>query len=341
MQTLLDTLWLIIQQLDSSRDIAFVAGLMSIHIVLSGLLAALLTLGLPSEYKKSYLWSFVVLFATSVFTSEIGLLFLFIGIQLAKYFPLVSEADHGFESVELPEFSIYPWNASQGSGLSGVRERISQQNLNPEVRIQSLMALQQSSTKVATGLIGDLLSDNNDDIRLLAFGMLDGREKKFNHQITDIRKQLDLFSSSSLSIDDYHQKSNLLQRLGELHWELVYEDLVQGDLRQFSLRQAESYTREALSLSKEEDAIALFQLAKILNAAGRYPDALRTLQQAMNAGLSKSRAKPYLAEIAYNLRRYDLVRQVLCEMKEQVLTPKMRPLVSLWSHPNKEVTHAV
>jgi len=61
----------------------------------------------------------------------------------------------------------------------------------------------------------------------------------------------------------------------------------------------------------------------------------------MNAGLSKSRAKPYLAEIAYNLRRYDLVRQVLCEMKEQVLTPKMRPLVSLWSHPNKEVTHAV
>jgi tetratricopeptide (TPR) repeat protein len=339
MQTLLDTLWLIIQQLDSSRDVAFVAGLMSIHIVLSGLLAALFTLGLPSEYKKSYLWSFVLLFATSVFTSEIGLLFLFIGIQLAKYFPLRTETDYGFESVELPEFSIYQWNASQGNGLSGVRERISQQNLNPEVRIQSLMALQQYSSKVATRLIGDLLSDNNDDIRLLAFGILDGREKKFNHQITDISKQLDAFSSSSLSIDDYHQKSNLLQRLGELYWELVYEDLVQGDLRQFSLRQAERYTREALSLSKEEDAIALFQLAKILNAAGRYPDALRTLQKAMNAGLSKSRAKPYLAEIAYNLRRYDLVRQILCEMKDQVLTPKMRPLVSLWSNPRKDVVH--
>lgn len=338
---MIDSVWAVMQQLDRSRDVDFVAGLMAIHLLISALLALILTVLLPKYYRTDYLWAFVFLFVVSLFTSPIGLLFLFLGIQLARYFPLAQDVDHGFESVALPEYSLYPWNTNQSTGLSGVRERISQQSLNSDVRIQSLMALQQSSTKEATSLIGDLLSDNNDDIRLLAFGMLDGREKKFNHQITDIRKQLDLFSSSSLSIDDYHQKSNLLQRLGELHWELVYEDLVQGDLRQFSLRQAESYTREALSLSKEEDAIALFQLAKILNAAGRYPDALRTLQQAMNAGLSKSRAKPYLAEIAYNLRRYDLVRQVLCEMKEQVLTPKMRPLVSLWSHPNKEVTHAV
>jgi tetratricopeptide (TPR) repeat protein len=338
---MMDVFWDIMQQLDSSRDIDFVAGLMSIHVLTSALSAALLTLLLPTRYSGSYLWSFVMLFVVSVFTSVLGLLLLFFGIQLARYFPLPPDIDYGFEAVELPEYSIYPWNTTQGTGLSGVRERISQQNLNPEVRIQSLMALQQSSTKVATSLIGDLLSDHNDDIRLLAFGMLDGREKKFNHQITDIRKQLDSFSETSLSIDDYYQKSNLLQRLGELHWELVYEDLVQGDLRQFSLRQAEQYTREALSLSKEQDAIALFQLAKILNASGRYPDALRTLQQAIGAGLSKGRAKPYLAEIAYNLRRYDLVKQVLGEMKDQVLTPKMRPLVSLWSHPIREVAHVV
>jgi tetratricopeptide (TPR) repeat protein len=128
----------------------------------------------------------------------------------------------------------------------------------------------------------------------------------------------------------------LLQKLGELHWELVYEDLVHGDLRQFSLRQAESYTRQSLQEAHSNAPIVLFQLAKILNAAAQYPDALRSLQQAMDAGLSKSRAKPYLAEIAYNLRRYDLVHQVLFEMKGAAVTPRLRPLVDLWSQVNNQ-----
>jgi hypothetical protein len=334
---MMDSLWTLMQQLDQSRDVDFVAGLMSIHLLLSAAMAAVLTLLLPLNYRRNLLWSFVMLFVISFFTSELGLILLFGAIHLAKWLPAKVEQDLGFEQIELPEFSIYPWHNSTGAGLSGVRERISQQNLNPEVRIQSLMALQQSSTKVATGLIGDLLSDTNDDIRLLAFGMLDQREKRLNQQITALRKQLDaLPESSSLSSTVFFEKSNMLQRLGELHWELVYEDLVQGDLRQYSLRKAQAYTEEALVLAKENDPIVLFQLAKILNAAKEYQKALKILRQAMDAGLAKSRAKPYLAEIAFNLRRYDIVHQVLWELKGTALTPRLRPLVDLWtqSHTN-------
>jgi tetratricopeptide (TPR) repeat protein len=318
--------WLIIQQLDQTNSIVFVAGLMFVHLLITLIMSGILVAWLPFHYRRNWLWAFSMLFVVGLFTSELGLLFLFGGIHLAEWFPLEEEKDFGFTEIDLPEYSIYPWNTTHGSGLSGVRERISQQNLSPEIRIKSLMALQQSSTKVATGLINDLLSDSNDDIRLLAFGLLDQREKKLNRQITDLRKQLD-----ALTIEEFEAKPALLRRLGELHWELVYEDLVQGDLRQFSLRQAESYIRKCLQASRTSDPITLFQLAKILNAAAQYPDALRTLQQAMDAGLSKSRAKPYLAEIAYNLRRYDLVHQVLWEMKGSPLTPRLRPLVDLWS----------
>lgn len=302
-------------------DVELLLAYAGISLLLGSLLAWLL----PERYRRSQVRAVTLLAMMCLFTTPLGGFLLFVAVHLADRLPYPPQEDRGFVQVALPEFSIYPWNTPQLSGLSGVRERIGHTELNTDLRIRSLLALQQASFRVASGILSDLLADRNDDVRLLAFGLIDQREKRLNHQIALMRAQLEL--SANLSDGE---RAVLLQRLGELHWELVYEQLVQGDLKTYSLKQAQTYTQQALDRGADP-ALAHFQLAKILNSAESYPAALRHLQQAMGAGLSKARAKPYLAEIAYNLRRYDLVRQVLSELKGTTLTPKVRPLVDLWS----------
>ncbi|MCH9742059.1 MAG: hypothetical protein K0U21_02510 [Proteobacteria bacterium] len=307
-------------------------GFILFHLSVSGLLALLMSFALPHRYQSCHRGiRFLFLWMLGIFLSELGLLLAFLMAHLAEYLPNKPEQDLGFLEIDLPEYSIYPWVTVNSSGLSGAKERINKQELPAEVRIKSLMALQQSATSGATNIITELLADTNDDIRLLAFGLLDKREKHINNQIAQLRKQLDAIPGKVLSLTDYHQKSNVLQRLGELYWALVYENLVQGDLKLFSLARAEDYTRQAMTLDKENNPLALFQLAKILNAAERFEEAFAAFNKAVSFGLSEDRALPYLAELDYNLRQYNKVHEIFAQLGERtVVLPKIRKLASVW-----------
>lgn len=328
-----DSAWQFLIQPNNPLEDNGLLGFIVLHLSISGLLALFVTFALPKRYRtEHYAIRFLFLWTLGAFLSEPSLLLVLFIAHLAIYLPHTPDKDFGFVEVALPEYSIYPWVDVSSSGLSGAKERINKQELSAEIRIKSLMALQQSSTVGATNIITELLADTNDDIRLLAFGLLDKREKHINNQIAELRKELDALSDSALSFTDYYQKSNILLRLGELYWALVYENLVQGDLRQFSLARAEDYTRQAISLDKESDPISLFQLAKTLNAANRFDEALEAFNHAVSAGLSEDRALPYLAELAYNLRDFKKVHYIFTQLGERVVVlPKIRKLANVWN----------
>mgnify|MGYP003379176219 CR=1 FL=1 len=111
--------------------------------------------------------------------------------------------------------------------------------------MKALLALQHMPARSAN-ILRDTLSDSSDDLRLLAYGMLDSREKQLTHRIQNaLQRHADLTTPEERYLP--------ARELAELYWELVYQNLVQGDMRQFALEQVQRYSNEALK-HKVKDA---------------------------------------------------------------------------------------
>ena len=76
--------------------------------------------------------------------------------------------------------------------------------------------------------------------------MLDSREKQLTHRIQDALQRYEKLPTAE-------ERYVPTRELAELYWELVYQNLVQGDMRQFSLEQVQRYANEALKY-KAKDA---------------------------------------------------------------------------------------
>jgi hypothetical protein len=80
----------------------------------------------------------------------------------------------------------------EGSGFSGNRVRAQLGNVATPVdkRLNALVAIQSTPTRASGASLRSLLGDPADDVRLLAYGILDGKEKKITQRIVDMRNHL-------------------------------------------------------------------------------------------------------------------------------------------------------
>ena len=127
--------------------------------------------------------------------------------------------------------------------------------------MQSLLTLQAVPNRVANPILEELLGDTTEDVRLVAFGMLDAAEKKIAKEIR--------FETERQSQDlTREQRYDALQRLAELNWELVYACLIQGELRLHILQQARTHLEAALALGIPPGSGLIFLQGKILLELG-------------------------------------------------------------------------
>jgi len=235
------------------------------------------------------------------------------------------------QAVALPEYEVQAGNRdSVRSSQVAIRSRLQPQVPGP-VRMQSLLTLQAVPPQVANPLLESLLGDDTDDVRLLAFGMLDSSEKRIARAIQRERERL---QQESLSPAQRHEA---LRHLAELHWELVYAELVQGELRRHTLRQACDYIDQALQTGVTPSPGLLLLKGRILLAQEDFDAAEATLRQAMDAGLPIVSALPYLAEIAYARRDYAQVRVLLQKLAELPTAAKTTAIIDLWT--GRETLH--
>ncbi len=167
-----------------------------------------------------------------------------------------------------------------------------------------------------------MLGDASDDIRLVAYGLLDGREKKITEQIH--RELVNLRSAINTEM-----QLVVLRHLAELYWEMVYAGLAQGDLRIHTLNQALSFSDEALKLA-QQDAGMLFLKGRILHELKRHEEAQLILESAMAHGLPESRVLPYLVEIAFDRRDLNKVQNMLMRISASQITPVMKNAINFW-----------
>lgn len=305
-------------------------------LVLHGVACALVVLAafplLPLKLREGRWWMRLLLFDFCFFIPVVGLISLLGVMLVATYWPRKKRPATA-ETVSLPEFTLL--NDQEGTRMSqgAIRARLSRQALPVAMRLQSLLALQHMPSRVASPVLLDVLGDSTDDVRLVAFGMLDSKEKDITSRIHEELKQLERRGNG-------HGRLRTVRHLAELYWELVYSGLVRGDVRDHALGQARHFVDEALALAPENTGLLLLQ-ARILDAQGEFERAEQILSLAVLYGLPKARALPYLAEIAFERHDIDRVKQLMDELASSHI-PKLQHAIAFWTDGMKNMrqTHA-
>ncbi|UZN51187.1 lipopolysaccharide N-acetylglucosaminyl transferase [Cupriavidus cauae] len=215
-------------------------------------------------------------------------------------------------------------------------------------RLAALAGLEAMPARSTGPLLRALLEDSGEDVRLLAYGMLNAAEQRLTRQILQAQDCL-----HALADGDPAGRAAAHERLAQLHWELVYQNLAQGDVRGHTLEQADRHAEAALQALSEapgattlyvraadgsgvaSPAAGLWQLRGRLALARRDPAAARAaLQRAIALGFPRERAWPLLAEAAYLEGDFAATRAAMQGLRQAAslpALPQLQPVLRYWT----------
>jgi polysaccharide biosynthesis protein PelE len=166
------------------------------------------------------------------------------------------------------------------------------------------------------------LKDPADEVRLLAHGLLESRERALYGRLREVSEALERTAPA-------RRGGPHLER-AQLGWELAFLGLAQGDIATHLLGEACVHAREAARLLPGRGAPCLL-LARILLRLGEVEEAERALVEARRRGLAPEVVAPYRAEVAFRRRRFDEVRVALGERRAPAArVPRLARLEEFW-----------
>jgi hypothetical protein len=303
-------------------------GFLAVHGAACLCLAAFVAAALPPALRRPVAPIILLLFAFSFFIPVLGLIAQIIGVLVARFLPrTVPELPYA----EIPpiEFEFPPREIRERTryGAGGLTSRLRNPGVAKDSRFKSLLALQGMPPKISNPLLQEMLGDPADEVRLVAYGILDHHEKKINQQIYLELRKLEGSQTRELRLIT-------LRLLAELYWELVYARLVHGDVREHALREADRFLVEAMRIAPE-DAGLWFLMGKTLLYKGEG-GAEAAFHRAIASGLEASRVLAYLGEIAFERRDYPEVRRIFSTLADSQYAPRLKPAVRYWAKPVEE-----
>lgn len=169
-----------------------------------------------------------------------------------------------------------------------------------EKRIKAVLATNQIADEVAIPILHVALSDSVDEVRLMAYSILDTKEKEIDLIIHQGRDQI---KSKKLG---YKEVRKIHYKLAEAYWELSYLGLVKGRARDHILNSAMYHANRALKLKSKEVGVFLLQV-QILTTLGYFKKADMLLQMITGLGISPEKLAARNAELAFELKRFSQV----------------------------------
>ena len=309
-------------------ELGIFLSVLTVHIVAAAVVAASTYLMLPQRYKRPRVPIFFLMFGFAFIAPGIGALGLLFIVRAVLRSDGVYERFAMPLLVALPEYDVQS-KETHGSGQGAIRSRLAKE-VPANIRMQSLLTLQAVPNRVSNPILEGLLGDSTDDVRLVAFGMLDSEEKKLSVHIQ--REQAALADSQTPE-----QKFACYRHLAELHWELIYASLAHGELRRHILKQAGEFIDSALALNVDTNSGILFLKGRIVLAQNDPDVAETSFNAALALGQSKTSALPYLAEIAFMRRDFKRVKTLMVELSQLNLASKTRAIEDFWSLRVKEI----
>jgi hypothetical protein len=312
--------WLVPLREGSPYDLL---GFLVVHGLASLCLAAFVSAALPPHLRKPVAPMIMLLFGFSFFIPLLGLIGQVIAVLVARFLPrIVPELPYA----EIPpiEFEFPPREIRERTkyGQGGLTSRLKDAGVPKEARFKSLLALQGMPARIANPLLHDMLGDPADEVRLVAYGILDNQEKSINKHIHDEITKLREADAAQMQLIS-------LRRLAELYWELVYGGLVHGDVRDHAMSETDRYLTQAMQIAPDDAGLWFLKGRMLLFK--RDPAAEAALHRAVANGLEESRVLAYLGQIAFERRDYGEVRRIFGSLSESQFAPRLKQAVKYWA----------
>lgn len=318
MATSVGSLYFLVDYAEGLPDLIAFFG---VQALLSAALAVV-TLGvLPPQWREPRRAVLALLFCISFFIPLFGAAGMLIAVLITLLLPK-NWRYRDFGEVQRIEYNPPARETAAPLRISSLRTALLDPTAPAELRLRSLVAMQTLPMRTVGPLLRRLLTDRSDDLRLLAYGMLDGEEKRINAMIGAEQANLARSTTGATRV-------NSLRHLAELHWELIYTGLVQGDVREHAAASAMRHLADALTMAPQDGGLWML-MGRLRQARGDLAGSEQAFQIAISCGLEESRALPYLAEIAYHKRQFMLVRDYLAALARGPVTQAMSPVIRYW-----------
>ncbi|ACO04261.1 MAG TPA: hypothetical protein DEP48_00840 [Persephonella sp.] len=291
------------------------------HTVASVLLSVVVWTFFPKRYKKPFPLSiiviFIIMFSTPVL-SYIAVLFSLIIFRKQKKLPVLP-----LETV--PVFQLIEEKIQvrkRKFGESSVREFVLRKNLPSSLRLKAFLFLTEVKSPESVRLLRYGLSDENDEIRLLSFSVLDKIEKRLSEQIHNNLEKLK-------KAKDEKEKGIIYRELSKLYWEIIYIGMADKEITDFYLNESERYALKAKDIIKNDPYIDLL-LGRIYLLKGRLDDSYIYLTKALDSNIPEFKVAPYLAEIFFRNREYSRIKEFIKKHPYLKYDPSFYPVAVLW-----------
>jgi polysaccharide biosynthesis protein PelE len=292
-----------------------------LHTLVSVAASLLLAWFVPRRFKVRRRIALLLIFGFVFFIPVLGLIGMLSILVYFRYFQHDRERTE-FYTVTLPPFMNEAEGNVAGMGEGGAWSRLRARGLPRSVRLQALLAASSSKGHNSSRLLQMATSDNDDEIRLLAFNLYDQREKVIGASISDALHKLK-------SETDREELSHLYRTLGFAYWELVFNE-INTDLSGFFLNHSLSYVQKAIELGGDDPSLMILA-GRIHLRMGEIDLAQSYIYKGLENGAHRDRVIPYLAEIAYRRRDFKALKRYFVNDPLLRFKPGIGPVANFWT----------
>jgi len=175
-----------------------------------------------------------------------------------------------------------------GPGALAARLRFARE---PAERVRAVLATRRLEGARATPLLRAALRDTHEDVRLLAYALLEDRERQGD---AAIRALLAALAAAAPA-----RRATLHEQLADAYWELCYQGLVAGELEAFVLSRALEHLDAAAGEAPERSGARWLLRGRVLLRQGAGATARAALEESRRCGMPARTIDPYLAESHY------------------------------------------
>ena len=270
-------------------------GLIMLHLMIGVAVGLLGKESLPQKYRRSTGMVMVFFSSLALFIPILGAIGVLALVCLTNYF-LVDKKKSAIQEVHENHFSGVGRPEILQNMSGNLQSRFATSSVQTEARLDALGKLQGFESHNINATVRGALQDHADDIRLVAFGILDQKEKIINAKIN---QELELYHRT----DDEPQKLVHARQLAYAYWELIYKEVVEGDILSYSLDQALQYNHMVLA-TYPDDAGMWSLKGQISLRSGEVDVARSAFMKALEYGIPEARVMPYLAELAFRKKEF-------------------------------------